>query len=96
MVLVGLSVIMPFSAQLLGAGCVLQTGPIIVPCSPDTDWLWSGHESKPWTFLLGLVGKAVSLPLESIKYKLGSAGDIFLAGREILPAAGKESRVKQN
>lgn len=81
--------------QLLRAGHVHQTWPIIIPYGPATDWFWSRHESKSWTFLLHLVGKAVFLPLESMKCKLGSVGYIFLAGREILSAAGKESRVKQ-
>ena len=71
-----------------------ETGPIIVPYSPGADWFWSGHEPKPWAFLLDQVGKAVSFCLESIKCKFGSAGYIFLAGREILSASGKDCRVK--
>lgn len=87
---------MPFSFQLLGAGCMPQTGPIIVSYSSDTDWFWGGHEPKLWAFLLDRVGKAVSFSLESIKCTFGSAGSIFLEGREILSAAGKGCRVKQS
>lgn len=54
-----LSVIMPFTSQLLMPGRVSQIGPIIVPYSLDFDWLRGGQEPKPWTFLLDPGGKAL-------------------------------------
>ena len=49
----------PFSSQLLRAGHVPQIGPIIVPCSPDTNWFRGGHEPEPCAVLLEPGGKAV-------------------------------------
>lgn len=45
-------------------------------------------------FSVGSRREGCILPLESTKYKLGTAGYIFPAGREILPAAGMPCGVK--
>lgn len=73
-----------------------QTRQIIAPYSPDTDGFRGGHEAKPWARLLHQAGKALSLPLTSIKDKPGPSGHIFLAGRGSLSAVERESRVWQD